>query len=217
MKTFAKYLLFCGAALAFWACSNYVFDYESGNLKSELSSASSSSSIVQYTQLPATVYLDTVYFATQLPATVYLDTVAFNVQYTLASEFSNEPHSTTVISSKNEIEEYYKNQQIKICDEQDDVGWSNGFGWKEQCNTIEKYSDSYFADNFLVIIDNIWEPSGSYKHKVERIDENGEIVISRLMPSPFNDDIGEWGIIIELNNSFKVGKFKAVFVDVKLW
>jgi len=42
MKTFTKYLLFCGAALVFWACGN--IEDELNNLKSELNIASSSSS-----------------------------------------------------------------------------------------------------------------------------------------------------------------------------
>jgi len=133
---------------------------------------------------------------------------AFKVQYTQYTR--SEPVAITVISSKNEIEEYYGNRKIKICDKQGEV-------WYEQdgYNTIEKYSDNYFADNYLVIVE-LWEPNGSIRHKVERIDKNGDIVINRLVPGPYHtDDIGNWGIIIELNNNFKAEHFKTVFVNAK--
>ncbi len=66
------------------------------------------------------------------------------------------------------------------------------------------------------MIVELWEPSGSIRHKVERIDENGNIIINRLMPEIGTTDIGQWSIIIELNNNFKFEKFKTVFVDILL-
>jgi hypothetical protein len=137
------------------------------------------------------------------------DANSFNVQYTryTRSEFATD---ITVISSKNEIEEYYGKRKIKICDKQGEVWYE-----QEDYNTIEKYSDNYFADNFLVIVE-FWEPSNSIRHKVEKIDKNGNIFINRLMPEMGTTDIGYWGIIIELNNHSKVKKFQPVFVDVHL-
>jgi len=135
----------------------------------------------------------------------------FNVQYTryTRSEFATD---ITVISSKNEIEEYYGKRKIKICDKQGEVWYE-----QEDYNTIEKYTDDYFADNFLVIVE-LWEPSGSIRHKVEKIAKNGDIVINRLLPRIyFTDDMGDWSIIIELNNNFKVEQFQTVFVDVRPW
>jgi len=180
MKTFTKYLLFCVVALVLLACGNS--DYELDNLRTGSSPASSDSS--------------------KSSSSVETSDIAFNVQYTRYAQ----GRTTKVITSKSEIEQYYGNQQIKICDKQDGV-------WGEQdCNTIEKYSNSYFADNFLVIVE-LWEPSGSIRHKVERIDENGNIVINRLVPKLGTDDIGQWGIIIELNNNFKTRQFQIVFLE----
>jgi len=145
------------------------------------------------------------------------DANAFNVQYTRYTQYAqyaqytqNEPTTITVISSKNEIEEYYGKRKTKIWDKQGEVWYE-----REGYNTIEKYSDDYFADNFLVIVE-LWEPSGSIRHRVERIDKNGDIVINRLVPRIYiTDDMGDWGIIIELNNNFKVEQFQIVFVDTK--
>jgi len=139
------------------------------------------------------------------------DANAFNVQYTRYTICTpNEPTAITVISSKNEIEEYYGKRKTKIWDKQGDVWYE-----QEDYNTIEKYSDDYFADNFLVIVE-LWEPSGAIRHRVEKIDKNGDIVINRLIPRIYiEDDLGDWGIIIELNNNFKVEQFQTVLTDTK--
>ncbi|MDR2583834.1 MAG: hypothetical protein LBC75_10170 [Fibromonadaceae bacterium] len=133
---------------------------------------------------------------------------AFNVQYTRHTRSLEFTTTTTVISSKNEIEEYYGKRKIKICDKQGEVWYE-----QEDYNTIEKYTDDYFADGFLVIVE-LWEPSSSIRHKVEKIDKNGDIVINRLVPRlHVIDDMWNWGIIIELNNHFKVELFQTVFFD----
>jgi hypothetical protein len=319
MKTFSKYLLFCIAAFALWACGNHDFDDELGNLKPGSNPASSNnggiptmdSRVVSYQRINSGEWgpmrivtdIDTLkswfpndlneeqnecnYFAifnstsstgsgylvlakdmvlyhlgasiregcaetcdifdeailvcddkaNTLKNNINLDgsfyavpgwncstgenapkkgffpnhpphsDIAFNIQYTRNRAFNGGESITTVISSKKEIEKYYGNQEIRIWDKQDDVWYQQGY------NTIEKYSDDYFANNFLVIVD-LWEPSGSIRHEVEMIDENGNILITRLIPGPFlTDDIGSWSIIIEINNNFKVEQFKAVFVD----
>jgi hypothetical protein len=150
MKTFTKYLLFCGAALVLWAC--------------ELEAPTSPS--------------------------VKASNIDFYVQYVRGSSFSS---PITVITSKDEFDKFYKKYD------------------KGQYS----YSDYFFEENYIVVV-SLWEPSGSIRHRVERIDENGDIVISRLLPEIGTTDIGEWSIIIGLNNDVKIEQFKAVFVDVKV-
>jgi len=81
-------------------------------------------------------------------------------------------------------------------------------------DVILKYSSSFFEDNFLVIV-SLQENSGSIRHNVERIDENGDIVINRLEPEIGTADMAEWNIIIELANSTKTEQFRPVFVNIK--
>ena len=129
----------------------------------------------------------------------------FNVQY-IRSYFTSIVDSIVLVSSKNEIEQYYKENKQWIIDE-----YGNEID-KDFLNAIEKYSDNYFADNFLVIIKCV-EPSGGNRHSVESIDENGNIVINRLLYG-LTCDIGCWSIMIELNNKFKSKQYKATFVEV---
>jgi len=79
-------------------------------------------------------------------------------------------------------------------------------------NAAAKYNNNFFTDKFLVVI-TLEENSGSIRHKVERIENNGNIVINRLVPEIGTSDMAEWNIIIELNNSFKAEEFRAIFVD----
>ncbi|MDR2583833.1 MAG: hypothetical protein LBC75_10165 [Fibromonadaceae bacterium] len=148
MKTFTKYLLFCVAAFALWAC--------------EL----------------------------EAPTDVEASNIDFYIQYVRGRSFSS---PITVITSKDEFDKFY---------EKYDKGQYS-------------YSDDFFEENYIVVV-SLWEPSGSIRHRVERIDENGDIVISRLLPEIGTDDIGEWSIIIGLSNDVKIKQFKAVFVDVKV-
>jgi hypothetical protein len=113
--------------------------------------------------------------------------IDFNVHY-IRGYFTDVP-PLMVISSKEELERYV--------------------------SVTEKYTADYFANNFLVVV---WlvEPSGSIRHEVESIDENGEIVIKRLVPKVGTGDIGHWNIIIELSNDVKIEKYKTTFVDVNL-
>ena len=116
--------------------------------------------------------------------------IDFYVQYVRGSSFSS---PITVITSKDEFDKFYKKYD------------------KGQYS----YSDDFFEENYIVVV-SLWEPSGSIRHRVESIDENGNIVISRLLPEIGTDDIGEWSIIIGLSNDVKIEQFKAVFVDVNV-
>ena len=81
-------------------------------------------------------------------------------------------------------------------------------------DAIAKYSDGYFADNYLVIV-RLVEGSGSIRHKVERIDENGDIVINRLLPGMGTADMAAWSILIEVNNNFEAEQFRVVLFDIR--
>jgi len=104
----------------------------------------------------------------------------------------------TVISSVNELEQYYR------------IFNDGSFREAEYINAISKYSENYFTNNFLVII-LLEEPSGSNRHIVKRIDSNSDIVINRLIPEIGTSDMATWNIIIELNNSFKAEQFQVLF------
>ena len=110
----------------------------------------------------------------------------------------------SVISAKREIEQYYETY-VKC-----KYNSPNG----QFIDATKIYSDDFFANNFLVIV-LLEEGSGSIRHKVEKIDQNGDIIINRLIPEVGTDDMAEWNIIIELNNSFKLEQFRVVLVDKK--
>jgi hypothetical protein len=121
-----------------------------------------------------------------------------DVQYIQVNWFSNVDYPiTTVVSSKNELGRYHDGNAVP----------DQAF-----LNATEKYSDDFFADNFLAIV-LLQENSGSIRHKVENIDKNGDIVIKRLIPEIGTTDMAAWAIIIELKNDFKLDQFKTVLVD----
>jgi hypothetical protein len=66
------------------------------------------------------------------------------------------------------------------------------------------------------VIVGLVENSGSNRHKVVKIDEDGVIVINRLLPAEaVTADMASWSILIELNKNNTFKQFKAELVDKK--
>jgi len=78
--------------------------------------------------------------------------------------------------------------------------------------SVEKYTDGFFATKFLVIVPKT-EGSGSNSHKVSGVNDDGTIYIERIVPAISTDDIAEWFIIIEMDNSYRLPVYNAVFTD----
>jgi hypothetical protein len=138
--------------------------------------------------------------------------IPLNVQYLRTAYFYDEgnpfPTFVEVVSSKNEMDQYYQKHKNVYWD-----GNGNMMPDQDFLNAIRKYSDNYFAGNFLLIV-GLTEGSGSIRHKVE-IDENGDIVVNRLLPEYGTDDMAAWSLIMELNNSFKVEQYQVSVVDIR--
>jgi hypothetical protein len=143
--------------------------------------------------------------------------IAINAQY-IRSGYTYSPNDewplpavVTIVTSRNELEQYYENHGRRFSD-----GFGNQLPDLDFLNAIEKYTDDYFTDNYLVIVWLI-EGSGSIRHEVKKIDENGNIVINRLLPGIGTDDMASWSIAIERNNCFNVEQFQVELVDVELY
>ena len=116
----------------------------------------------------------------------------------------------TVISSKDELEQYHEAYKDKYDFSKRLNGYidsSAGF-----LDAMENYSDAFFAKSFLVFI-LVEEGSGSVRHQVDSVEENGGIVISRLLPEMGTADMAQWHIIVEFDNSFKQERFNTILID----
>ena len=124
--------------------------------------------------------------------------ITFEASYIrIGSGFGPRQPVYTVISSLNELNQYTRNLS------------SSSFWETEYLNTISKYTNNYFSNNFLIIV-MLEENSGSNRHRVERIDTNGDIVISQLIPEIGTADMATWNIIIEQNNRFKLDRYQVL-------
>ncbi|MCL2025231.1 MAG: hypothetical protein FWG92_00290 [Leptospirales bacterium] len=140
--------------------------------------------------------------------------IAFNAKY-IRTTYAGGAISPfiAVISSKNELEIYCENYKgLYNLSARSNVYSDSMIGFAD---AVKNYSDEYFTDNFLVII-LIQEGSGSIRHKVERIDENGNIIVNRLMPEIGTTDMAAWYIIIELNKYFRLREFRVEFMTFKI-
>ncbi|MCL2563211.1 MAG: S-layer homology domain-containing protein [Oscillospiraceae bacterium] len=80
----------------------------------------------------------------------------------------------------------------------------------------ERYADAFFETHYLVILAPV-EGSGSIGHRVERIEENGDIILNRLVPpGALTDNAPTWHIVIELCQGFRPEAFRAVISTIML-
>ncbi|MCL2565043.1 MAG: S-layer homology domain-containing protein [Defluviitaleaceae bacterium] len=75
-----------------------------------------------------------------------------------------------------------------------------------------KYTAEFFSQGYLVVV-ALTENSGSNRHRVERIEDSGDIIITRLLPGIGTMDMAGWDIIIELNNDFKPDSFNLIMLN----
>ena len=125
--------------------------------------------------------------------------IVFNVHYLRGTYFSDPGNSSsgniTIISSTGELGQFPGSTVMR----------TNG-GYSSQ---NDQYDDNFFANNFLVIVRHI-ENSGSIRHVVDTIDEDGNIYITRLVPEIGTADMAAWNIVIELDNNFKSEQYRTV-------
>jgi len=130
--------------------------------------------------------------------------VGFNAQYIRTrdnNDYSDTAYrrpTVTVVSSRDGLDRYWA---------------GNGYPWPVYKPALEKYSDDYFADSSIVIV-RVTEGSGSIRHEVKSVRENGDLLIDRLLPNEGTDDMAVWSILIELGNDIKAAPFRATFNDV---
>lgn len=117
----------------------------------------------------------------------------------------------TVVSSKNALEQYYEKNKMLILDGYNNVMLPD----QNFLDAIEKYTDDYFINDYLLIV-LLQENSGSIRHEVERVDQNGNIIIKRLSPGIGTADMAAWNIIIELDNILEFDEFYLKIKDGNL-
>ncbi len=129
--------------------------------------------------------------------------IPLNVQYIQTKYFVIDdeyplPITAIIVSSREEFEQYYEKNK-------------NYYDYNGKFSDAkEKYTDDYFADNFLLIVRVI--EGGSYVHRVERVDETGDIVIKQfsvLGPTVMT----AWSIVIEFDNDYKKEEYRVSIVD----
>ncbi|MCL2816671.1 MAG: hypothetical protein FWD23_18890 [Oscillospiraceae bacterium] len=134
------------------------------------------------------------------------DSADFNVQIFRTNLHEYMDGVVTVLTSRFILERYYESAYPNAYYPEENIDYYASL-FREG---IEKYTDTFFEENFLLII-LVNEGSGSVRHEVERVDKN-DIIINRLLPGndiQMTDDMAEWHIIIELSRDYIVPKLKT--------
>jgi len=164
------------------------------------------------------------------------ETIAFRVQYIRTDgDFSGAYPAITVVQTKREFDQYYaswrddtgfvrSSAQGIVQDSGADQGYGPGFaasapaqtpvgGAAEFADAIQTYTDAFFDENYLVIL-RLMEGSGSVRHTVERIEENGDIIISRTRPEIGTADMAEWHLLIGISRVYQPPRFNPVMENM---
>ena len=137
--------------------------------------------------------------------------IDFEAQYLRTRKHEVTIPITTVINSRDKLDQYYEDACPNDYYPDENIDYYAKIFWE----AIEKYTDDFFIDYFLVIV-LLNEVSGSIRHEVKTIDEHGEIIINRLLPGKgkqMTTDLAEWHIVIKLNRSIYQEKFSAKIID----
>ena len=123
-------------------------------------------------------------------------------------DWNDDMDGSVIIKSAQELEKFFEDLKAANYNELNEdlvVRFTGGL-----------YDDSFFADNYLVLI-TVAENSGSNRHALSDIsieDNELHINIDRELPEMGTADMAGWLIIIELGNIYPADKTNVIFTDV---
>lgn len=150
------------------------------------------------------------------PAENKLEDKDFDAQYIRTDGYHDNIKypKVTVITSKDELDEYYNaNKDLYFLDHVDKVYSDTTIGFIDAC---EKYDNEYFEDNILILV-LLEEGSGSIRHEVKSVKTSGsnvEIDIEVNIPEECTDDMAEWHIMIEADKDSGIEKGDNIKVNL---
>ncbi|MBR6506921.1 MAG: serpin family protein [Clostridia bacterium] len=150
------------------------------------------------------------------PAENKLEDNDFDAQYIRTDGYHDNVKypKVTVITSKDELDEYYNaNKDLYFLDHVDKVYSDTTIGFIDAC---EKYDNEYFEDNILILV-LLEEGSGSIRHEVKSVKTSGsnvEIDIEVNIPEECTDDMAEWHIMIEADKDSGIEKGDNIKVNL---
>jgi len=106
--------------------------------------------------------------------------------------------AVTIITSRAEMNQYVGLHDTSL------------MGLSSLVDAARGYTDEFFEKSYLVVV-MMEEVSGSNRHAVIGVSENGDILIRRLVPEIGTADMALWHIIIELDRSRMPERFNVVF------
>lgn len=93
-----------------------------------------------------------------------------------------------------------------------DASFTNKKRFEAQLTPTNGFTDDFFANNMLLLI-TLQEGSGSTRHAVKSIDNDGNIAITRELPEIGTADMAQWVIVIELPKTFANKDFKLIITN----
>ena len=74
------------------------------------------------------------------------------------------------------------------------------------------YTEDFFTEHFLVLFSRE-EPSGSIRHRLDRVDRSGNVHLVRILPEVGTADMAAWHIALAFEHSVSIEEFQLVIID----
>ena len=135
----------------------------------------------------------------------------WNAQYIRVGYESDADYPlVAAVYSVEELDEYFSSDDDAVAMDDDSYAYPDSpFSITE---AMEIYNSDFFAESFLVLL-FFREGSGSIRHRVDSVSDDGSIVISRLLPEMGTADMAQWHIFIEIDVSLACDDFSVDVVD----
>lgn len=111
------------------------------------------------------------------------------------------------ITSVAELNQYYKDN-VDNYDFFDNTGVDVPFA-----TAIDEYDDNYFEQSFLLLM-VLEEKNSSIYHEIQKIDEDGNILIEKNITDKDSTNTTHWHVLIELDKQYQDTEFKIEFDEV---
>ena len=109
------------------------------------------------------------------------------------SRYDQEDERTEILSTADELHDYLRD----LLGVDDLAAWSAPFSSMTIVDMTADYDKTFFATHSLAV-SYLVEGSGSFRHEYFGVTENGQILLRRIVPEVFTDDMAAWNVFVEI-------------------
>jgi len=109
------------------------------------------------------------------------------------SRYDHEDEYTEILSTVDELHDYLR----AVLGVKDLADWSAPYSSMTIVDLTADYNESFFTTHSLAV-SYLVEGSGSFRHEYFGVTSSGQILLRRIVPEVFTDDMAAWNVFLEI-------------------